>query len=169
MKMKKGFTFEERKTRRGFTLIELLVVISIIGVLAGMTLVSYSAAQKQARDTTRRSDLAQYRNAIASYAASNNGLYPYDTCDTSCTGDSNANGGIFKAAADSPIVDEFMSIHIEDPTNTTTYRYQYWQGNSGIEFKLSAKLETGDYWQVCWDGRSGKATTVTANTTCNVQ
>ena len=65
--------------RKGFTLIELLVVISIIGVLAGMSLVSYSTAQKQARDTERRSDLAQYRNGLANYAANNSGLYPTST------------------------------------------------------------------------------------------
>jgi len=47
----------------GFTLIELLVVISIIGILASLTLVSYTGAQKQTRDTQRRSDLNQYRNA----------------------------------------------------------------------------------------------------------
>ncbi len=68
MKMKdqnsKGFTFKERKTRRGFTLIELLVVMTIIVILAGLSLVSYQGAQRSARDGKRKADLEQIRSAL---------------------------------------------------------------------------------------------------------
>lgn len=60
----------------GFTLIELLVVISIIGVLAGLVLVSYSSSEKQARDTQRKSDLKQYQAALESFAVAHDGLFP---------------------------------------------------------------------------------------------
>lgn len=43
--------------RRGFTLIESLAVIAIIGILASIVTVSVFAAQRQARDTRRKSDL----------------------------------------------------------------------------------------------------------------
>ena len=49
---------------KGFTLIELLVSISIVGILATLVLVSFTGAQKQARDTTRKSDLKQYQLKI---------------------------------------------------------------------------------------------------------
>ena len=55
----------------GFTLIELLVVISIIGILAGLTLSSYSGAQKQARDSQRKADLTQLKTALEAYYSAN--------------------------------------------------------------------------------------------------
>jgi prepilin-type N-terminal cleavage/methylation domain-containing protein len=64
------------KFRRGFTLIELLVVISIIGILAALSLASFTTSQKQARDTERKSDLSQYRSSLESYANIKNGLFP---------------------------------------------------------------------------------------------
>src|SRR3990167_2423648 len=47
----------------GFTLIELLVVITIIGILAGLILVSFSSAQAPARDSSRKSDLDVLKQA----------------------------------------------------------------------------------------------------------
>ncbi|MFH1161785.1 MAG: prepilin-type N-terminal cleavage/methylation domain-containing protein, partial [Candidatus Jorgensenbacteria bacterium] len=54
---------------RGFTLIELLVVIAILAVLAVAVVVVLNPAEliKQARDTTRVSDLAALNSAIALY------------------------------------------------------------------------------------------------------
>lgn len=158
--------------KKGFTLIELLVVISIIGILAALTLTGFSAARKNARDTTRKSDLAQYKTALESYSANNNGVYPYNMCPsaTTCTGDSYNDDGIFKAAADSPIVDEYLPSHIEDPASSATSRYRYWQGASnGLEYKLVADLETGGVWMLCSNGKAGKFSgTVTGNSTCNL-
>jgi general secretion pathway protein G len=51
----------------GFTLIELLVVISIIGLLAGMVLVSMSGVRAQARDTRRKADLFELAKALEMY------------------------------------------------------------------------------------------------------
>ena len=64
--------------KKGFTLIELLVVISIIGILAGLTLSSYSGAQKQARDTQRKADLTQLKTALEAYYSARN-AYPITT------------------------------------------------------------------------------------------
>ncbi|HEV8601650.1 MAG TPA: prepilin-type N-terminal cleavage/methylation domain-containing protein, partial [Patescibacteria group bacterium] len=47
------------KHSKGFTLIELLVVISIIGLLASVTLVSLNSARAKARDAKRVGDLKQ--------------------------------------------------------------------------------------------------------------
>jgi len=68
---------EDRKWKiQGFTLIELLIVISIIGILAAMVTISFMNTQRQARDTQRKSDLSQYRNALEAFASKNNGLFP---------------------------------------------------------------------------------------------
>ncbi|MBI2029449.1 type II secretion system protein [Candidatus Gottesmanbacteria bacterium] len=51
----------------GFTLLELLVSISIIGVLISLASVSYSTAQKKARDAKRQGDLKTIQNALEQY------------------------------------------------------------------------------------------------------
>jgi len=51
----------------GFTLLEMLVVIGLIGVLVGLGSVSYSTAQKKARDAKRKSDLKSIQNAFEQY------------------------------------------------------------------------------------------------------
>lgn len=55
--------------RRGFTIIELLVVVTIVGILAAITVVAYSGVQAEARDSTRKSDLNKLRTAISQYYA----------------------------------------------------------------------------------------------------
>ena len=58
-------------SRQGFTLIELLVVIAIIAVLAVTVILTLNPAEllKQARDSTRLSDLATLNTALAAYQA----------------------------------------------------------------------------------------------------
>lgn len=52
---------------RGFTIIELLVVIVIIGLLTGLATTSYINAQKNARDNTRKSNVASIATAAESF------------------------------------------------------------------------------------------------------
>ena len=158
--------------KRGFTLIELLVVISIIGILAGLTLTGFSTARKNARDTERKSDLGQYRVALEAYSASTGGIYPFNVCPptiTTCSGNSYLGSGIFTGDANSPIVPEYLPAHITDPTNDASYNYVYYQDSAvGLGYKLRALLETGGYWVICSSGKAGKLLTVpTANSTCD--
>ncbi len=68
------------KKRSGFTLLELLIVVAIIGVLASLAAVSYSSAQRRARDSQRQSDLKAIQNALEQYYADHDGNYPDDDC-----------------------------------------------------------------------------------------
>lgn len=61
--------------KRAFSLIELLVVIAIIGILISIGAVSYLTAQKQVRDTRRKADLSEIRQALETFRAEN-GTYP---------------------------------------------------------------------------------------------
>jgi prepilin-type N-terminal cleavage/methylation domain-containing protein len=54
-------------TKSGFTLVELLIVLVVIGILAGIVLVSFNNIQAKSRDTKRISDLQNIADAIASY------------------------------------------------------------------------------------------------------
>ncbi len=55
----------EKFSNRGFTLIELLVVISIISMISSVVLASLGEARESAQIARARSDLVQFRNAIA--------------------------------------------------------------------------------------------------------
>lgn len=64
------------KLNRAFTLLEILVVIGIIGILIGLGAVSYSTAQKKARDAKRKSDLKTIQNAMEQCYSINTYQYP---------------------------------------------------------------------------------------------
>lgn len=64
-----------QRNNRGFTIVELLIVIVVIGILAGLVIVTYNGIQQKARDTERKTDV----NALASHAEAYNaqaGNYP---------------------------------------------------------------------------------------------
>jgi prepilin-type N-terminal cleavage/methylation domain-containing protein len=62
--------------RHGFTLIELAVVISVIAILAAISLVSYSAVQKSAHNSATISMISQAKKALETYNVFNRGIYP---------------------------------------------------------------------------------------------
>lgn len=67
----------------GFTIIELVVVIIVLGILVGITVVSYNGAQGRARDADRRADIASLTKALEAYY-SDTGQYP-TTAGTTAT------------------------------------------------------------------------------------
>jgi len=67
--------------KKAFTLIELLIVIAIIGILAGIVLVSLTGALKKGKDSRIQADLQQVRN-VAGMMMSDKGNYE-DLCDAS--------------------------------------------------------------------------------------
>lgn len=154
------------KFKSGFTLIELLVVISIIGILAGLSLSSYTGAQKQARDSQRRSDLNQYRNALEVYAGANNLKYPILASRSTASTD-------LCTALGTSIISSCPS----GPLATDAYYYR--SDATGDTFVLWTEVETGGCWEVCSTGKVGKLTAATcpdavgggngdANGTCQV-
>ena len=71
--------FSTKKAKKGFTLIELLVVIAIIGLLSTIVLASLGTARSKGVTASNQMALQQVKNALALYAADNNGTYPATT------------------------------------------------------------------------------------------
>jgi prepilin-type N-terminal cleavage/methylation domain-containing protein len=63
------------KKTSAFTLIEVLVAVTIIAVLTAIGVVSYTSANRNARDSKRLADVEQIRAALEMYRA-DGGAYP---------------------------------------------------------------------------------------------
>ncbi len=62
---------------RGFTLIELLVVVTLIVMLAGIGMSTYSTSVRRAKEAVLLEDLFRFKDAIDQYNA-DKGTYPPD-------------------------------------------------------------------------------------------
>lgn len=76
--LKKGNYFND-----GFTLFELLVSISIIGIMTALAVISYSSAQKKARDARRIEDMKNVQSAAEQYYSVDAFTYPANTAPAS--------------------------------------------------------------------------------------
>lgn len=64
---------------RGFTIVELLIVIVIIGILAAITIVSYTGITQRANGAKALSNAQAIQSAAEAYNADNSNVYPMTT------------------------------------------------------------------------------------------
>ena len=113
------------QNKNGFTIVELLIVIVVIGILAAITIVAFSAIQQQARDAERKAEMKTIEKAIQMYRIDNDG-YPTCTNTTYVVGDT-ANACFMDSIANS-LVPKYMAQMPTDPINSGNDRYRYGVG-----------------------------------------
>ena len=120
------------RRRNSYTLIEILVVVTIIGLIAAISTVSYTILSKQSRDATRKADLEQVRSAIEMYRSNNaSGLYP-----TGFTMPCNSVVAINDAT------NTYLSRIPQDPKCSTSIpTYNYYYSSDGLDYTIAAYLE----------------------------
>jgi len=142
-----------RKNKIGFTLIELMVVISVIGLIAGMTMVSMRDARAKARDARRKQDLAAIVSAMELYNLDNEHYQVHNSGYNSSTGNGcgcgwfNYEGGVYGRSIARALLEDGKKIGaiVVDPSRATTcspssgYCYMLYMCGSG--FFAYAKLE----------------------------
>lgn len=117
--------------KRGFTLLELIIIMVILGVLAGLISGNLLNSLKKGRDSQRKSDLAQVKNALELFYE-DMGEYPKfaitwegKLCQTSACG---ANEKVY------------MYKLPKDPKNPTL-SYSYNTDANGTYYRLYSCLE----------------------------
>ena len=122
-----------KRGKSGFTLIELLVAVSIIGILAGIILVSTGAARGRGRDLKRVSDLNQIKIALEKYH-NDNSVYPVTAGWRS---ECNGYGGLAPTQVIPGLVPTYLSSFPSDPSmnkvnSTSCYLYY----SNGVDYAL---------------------------------
>ncbi len=184
---------DEMKTKKGFTLIELLVVIAIIAILSAIGLVALNGAREKARDAQRRSDIAQFRTALALYYDDFNSVYPPQLATNAATMadcisnaatpttvdltvgtlayNAVANNNIFVSAG--VLVTEYLAGTLIPPTGSVAGNNHYCYdtneayASARTAYKVYTKLESGTGNWYMLDNVGNKYEAGTAPTVCS--
>lgn len=109
--------------RQGFSLIELIVVMTIIMVITVVGMVSFSGANRKARDNKRISDLEKVRIALEIYKQQTGG-YPI--------------GSNFGQVVSTLNIGGYLQGTIVDPVAGRNY---YYRADTGYQYCMHAALE----------------------------
>lgn len=80
-----------RKSTSGFTIVELIIVVVVLGIIAGIVLISYTGIQIATLNTQRGSELLGWKATFEKYKAANGG-YPSIADGGYCLGTGFPNG-----------------------------------------------------------------------------
>lgn len=125
----------------GFTIVEIAVVVTIISILATLTVVAFTQFQANARNDRRTADIGSLKRAIVHYYH-DNGEYP------ACT---NSGSGCAVSAIASSIKKYMASVPLKDPQGSD---YLYWPGTDQyalfVSYEPSSSCKTGINMDSTW-------------------
>jgi prepilin-type N-terminal cleavage/methylation domain-containing protein len=104
----------KKTNNKGFTIIEVMIVLAIAGLILLIVFLAVPALQRNARNTTRKNDIASLGSAITEYVNNQNGTLP--TTAANFTG--NWKPG-FYTAAEVTFTANAAATTIADPANTS--------------------------------------------------
>ena len=109
----------------GFTIVELLVVIVVIGILAAITVVSYTGLSNKANVAVMQSDLSNSSNQLKMYQATY-GSYPTSLGTNNCPSAPTADSSLCLKTSSSNVYTDYISNGTafslsETSSNGTTY------------------------------------------------
>ena len=123
---------------KGFTIVELLVVIVVIGILAAITMVSYSGVTTKANLSANKANAASVMQAADAYFAEN-GTYP--TAGAQLT-----SGGVVKVPSSISVITTVPAVGtpaaITYVQASTGYCIEYWDTVAAAKATL-AQAGTG--------------------------
>jgi prepilin-type N-terminal cleavage/methylation domain-containing protein len=76
-KTRGGFTQHLAKLSAGFTIIEVMIVLAVAGLIMTIVFLAVPQLQRNARDNARQSVATRVKAEIETYAANNQGAYPF--------------------------------------------------------------------------------------------
>jgi len=89
----------KNRKEEGFTIIEVLIVLAIAGLILLIVFLAVPALQRNARNTTKRSDASKALGAVGEFVANNNGTVPATANLATLTSSANLSNGTTLNAA----------------------------------------------------------------------
>ena len=142
-----------RKLGKGFNLLEILLVITLIGILAGIALVSINPNRQlaQARNLKRKTDITNIYNALEIYTVKNRGnIYPgvsdlyKEICDTGMATNTNDLPELCVGRLDlSALVPDYLKEIPKDPQSDSGGGTGYYLAK-GFNNQMSIKAEKAE-------------------------
>ena len=118
---------------KAFTLIELLIVIAVIGILAAVILPNLIGMRERARDTKKKNDLMQVKNALRMYYNDYNAYPRANASNQMCCTIPNA--------LCSPVCAGSLTVSGQTYTKDLPEAFKYYRTNDGEGFLLTIELE----------------------------